>query len=144
MDILYPFHPRIVHFPIALVLSGVVLLALGGFRREQRWREAGQISLMLGWLGALAAALTGLIDQSRAPQTQAVVDTINLHITTSVALIVALGLVLYLPLTWRKRPPQATQRALYAVLIVSAVALVLTTAYLGGRLVFTLGVGVAP
>jgi uncharacterized membrane protein len=86
---LAPFYPRFVHFPIALALVGVLFLALGLVQRRERWIGCGQLSLLLGWLGVMAAIITGLIDQSSAPKDAAVTVLINPHITVGIALLIA-------------------------------------------------------
>ena len=98
LEFLLPLHPRVVHFPIALTLAGALFAALGLFRQKPQWMAYGQMSLLLGWLGAIAAIITGLFDQSAAPQTPEVLAVINQHITAGIALLVAVGLALYWPL----------------------------------------------
>ena len=65
LEHLMPFHPRMVHFPIALALVGALFAALGLLRRNQGWWRYGQISLLLAGLGTLAAGITGLMTCSR-------------------------------------------------------------------------------
>jgi uncharacterized membrane protein len=143
MQFLFPFHPRLVHFPIALCLVGAFFVAWGLLRQQERWTSYGRTSLVLGWFGLLAAALTGLIDQSRAPNTPVVTNTINLHITTGIGLIVIFGLALYWPLRNRKLWARPSTRWAYVALLAAGAALILFEAWLGGQLVYHLGVGVA-
>ena len=149
MDFLFPFHPRTVHFPIALTLVGVAFIILSAILARRggddddgaaRWLQYGRVTLTLGWLAVLAAIATGLIDQSRAPDDAAVVSTINLHITTGIALVVTLGLALYWPL--RDRQVFTRHRWAYVGLLVLVAALVMVESWLGGQLVYHLGVGV--
>jgi uncharacterized membrane protein len=148
MDFLFPFHPRFVHFPIALSLVGVVFVAVSLVRREasERWFWAGRLLVFLGWIGALVAGVTGMIDQSRAPDLPAVRDTINMHITVGIALIIVFGLVLYWPLKDKRLlsdgSPQQGYRWGYLALLLLGVGLVLLESWLGGQLVYKLGVGV--
>ncbi len=141
MDALFPLHPRFVHFPIALLLVGTAALAFGLWRGRERWLSYGRISLLFGWLGVLAAMATGLIDQSRAPQTAAIAAVINQHITAGIALLIVFGLALYWPLRDKKlfagRIPWP-----YLALLLAGVALVFLEGFLGGKLVYQLGVGV--
>ena len=173
MSLLFPLHPRFVHFPIALCLTGVVLVILGFLLKRERWVEYGHFSLVLGWLGVLVASLTGLIDQARAPDSPAVQALLNQHITVGVSLLVVFGLALYLPLRnrglWDQAPGPAplqtsglkpsralrpqralrtqrtsrNQRTLFIVLLVIGAGLILLEGWLGGKLVYSLGVGVA-
>lgn len=141
LEALSPFHPRIVHFPIALTIVGAVFLALGALRRQDRWSSYGQISLLLGWVGIMAAVVTGLIDQANAPEDAAVTAVINQHITAGIALVVAVGLALYWPLR-NKKLWSSPARWGYLALLVAIVALILIEGWLGGKLVYQFGVGV--
>lgn len=141
LDAISPIHPRFVHFPIALSLAGVLFLVLGLLRRQERFTGYGQWSLMLGWLGIIAAVITGLIDQTRAPQEAAVTAVINQHITAGIALLIASGLALYWPLR-NKKLWTTSARWGYLALLGAIVLLVLVEGWLGGKLVYQYGVGV--
>ncbi len=136
-----PFHPRFVHFPIALCIVGAVFIALGALRGQEKWRDYGQISLTLGWFGIMLAVVTGLIDQASAPQDAAIANLINQHITAGVALVITAGLALYWPIR-NKKLWQTQAKWGYLALLVVIVLLVLVEAWLGGKLVYQYGVGV--
>jgi len=142
MDAFFPFHPRLVHFPIGLTLVGVGVVAAGVLWRRPQWIACGRFSLLLGWIGAAVAALAGLLDQSRAPATEIVTRTINQHITAGIALLVALGLALYWPLRDKKLLFGTRRRWAYLGWVLLAAVLTLIAAGLGGQLVYGLGVGV--
>ena len=144
MEFLFPFHPRFVHFPIALSLVGVAFVAVSFVRRDgsERWFWAGWLLVFLGWIGALVAGVTGMIDQSRAPDLPVVRDTINSHITVGIALIIVLGLALYWPLKDKKLLSESAHRWGYLALLLLGVGLILLESWLGGQLVYKLGVGV--
>ena len=66
MDFRSPFHPRLVHFPIALSLVGAFFILADWFLSTrprsspagaERWQGYGRLSLVLAWLGVLAVAL---------------------------------------------------------------------------------------
>ncbi len=141
-ETLTPFHPRVVHFPIALSIVGALFIVYGTLRRQDRWTGYGQITLLLGWLGIMAAIVTGLIDQTKAPQNATVAGVINQHITVGIALVVAVGLALYWPLR-NKKLWTSSARWGYVALLVAIVVLVLIEGWLGGKLVYHLGVGVS-
>jgi len=141
LEALTPLHPRVVHFPVALSLVGVLFLALGMFRAREGWIRYGQLSLFLGWLGIMAAIITGLIDQAAAPEEAAVTAVINQHITAGIALVIASGLALYWPLR-NKKLWASSARWGYLALLAGIVALVLIEGWLGGKLVYEFGVGV--
>ena len=141
MDLFFPFHPRLVHFPIALITLSVLLVAGGLVRRDERWITWGRVNLLLGWLAAILAALAGLIDQSRAAESPVVAQAINQHITAGVGLIITGGLALYWPLRDRKLVAKP-QRWAYLALLLLTLVLVWVEGWLGGKLVYTLGVGI--
>ncbi len=139
-----PLHPRFVHFPIALLLVGVAFVAIGLLRPgiAERWLWAGRWLIFLGWIGTIVAGITGLVDQSRAADTLAVRDTVNLHITVGIALLIVFGLALYWPLKQRDLWRTGSQRWAYLAWLLLGALLVLVEGWLGGHLVYTLGVGV--
>ncbi|MGE5603778.1 MAG: DUF2231 domain-containing protein [Nitrososphaerales archaeon] len=141
LETLAPFHPRVVHFPIALSIVGALFILYGTVRRQDRWTGYGQMTLLLGWLGVMVAIVTGLIDQASAPQNATVATVINQHITAGIALVIAIGLALYWPLRDKKLWTTST-RWWYLALLVVIVVLVLIEGWLGGKLVYHLGVGV--
>ncbi len=141
LEALTPLHPRFVHFPIALSLVGVLFVVLGMLRRREAWIGYGRTSLLLGWLGVLAAVVTGLIDQAAAPQNATVTAVIDQHITAGIALLIAAGLAIYWPLRV-KRLWDSPARWGYVALLAVIVLLVLVEGWLGGKLVYELGVGV--
>jgi uncharacterized membrane protein len=151
MEFLSPFHPRLVHFPIALSLVGAFFILAGRslFTRPrsspeaaERWQSYGRLSLVLGWLGVLAAGVSGLIDQSRAPDTVEVRQLINQHIGAGLALLVVLGLAIYWPIKNKTLMSDPKQRWLYFALLILAAGLVVVEAWLGGKLAYGYGVGV--
>jgi uncharacterized membrane protein len=141
MEAFFPLHPRFVHFPIALSLVGAATIAFGLLRRQERWLSYGRISLLLGWLGVLAAVVTGLVDQSRAPQTAAVAGVLDQHVSVGIALLVIFGLAFYWPLRDKKLFAGRISWPYLGLLLVG-VLLVFLEGWLGGRLVYHLGVGV--
>jgi uncharacterized membrane protein len=151
MEFLSPFHPRLVHFPIALSLAGVFFILAGWLLAirprssttgVERWQSYGRLSLVLGWLGVLAAIASGLIDQSGAPETIEVRQVINQHIGAGIALLVVLGLAIYWPIKNKALMSTSSRRWIYFALLALAAALVLVESWLGGKLVYTYGVGV--
>jgi uncharacterized membrane protein len=139
---LAPFHPRFVHFAIALCVVGAFFIALGLIRQRERWVGYGQLSLLLGWLGVMAAVVTGLIDQSAAPDDAAIKTIINQHITAGIALLIAVGLALYWPLRNKRLFSEGRARWGFLILLLIIVVLVALEGWLGGKLVFQYGVGV--
>jgi uncharacterized membrane protein len=53
------FHPRFVHFPIALLSTYVLLEIIGVVFKKEFFSKAAHLILFLGVLGALVAVITG-------------------------------------------------------------------------------------
>ena len=156
-------HPATVHFPIAfLLLASAAGLLYIYWRPLDVLRILTWWPMLLGWLGALVAILTGLLAQSGLPPDAPYRATLNWHITTGLALWVLYGLLLYWQWLLQKRPPrrakakeqpvtpppdllqQPTQRWRVTLLLLVGIGLILASGWNGGKLVYTWGVNVMP
>lgn len=141
---MFPLHPRVVHFPVALLATGglIALVYLLGWRRQDL-SSVAWVTLSLGWISLFAAILTGLIDQNRAVQVEGATAILNPHIAVGFALLVVYGLVLY----ERLRSPQALDeeglRWRMLALLLLGLVLLIAEGWLGGKLVYDLGLGVS-
>ena len=59
MEFLASLHPKMVHFPIALLFAFSFLEITGNILKKESFTKAASIILVLGLLGAVAAVLTG-------------------------------------------------------------------------------------
>jgi len=59
MEFLAGLHPKVVHFPIALLLTYVLLELVGIVFRKEFYLKAAHLLLFLGVIGAIFAVLTG-------------------------------------------------------------------------------------
>lgn len=59
MEFLAKFHPQVVHFPIALLLSYFLFELLSVILKKEYLSKAAHLLLFLGVLGAVAAVLSG-------------------------------------------------------------------------------------
>ncbi len=136
----HPLHPLTAHFPITLYLLAVLLTLGYLWRGLPAYERFAYWSLCLSWLATIIASLVGLIDQNQLAVDDPRRSDINAHITGGVALIIINGLLVYMRFRWddalnRYRWP-------YLGLLMLGVIAVLTTAWLGGDLVYRLRIGV--
>ena len=140
---LAPLHPRLVHFPVALLLVGsaMALAYIIGWRRPALPALAWSM-LLIGWVAIFPAVLTGLADQNQAAQDPPIVAILNPHIAVGFGLIAVYGVLLYERLRDAKALDDRRRRIVILVLLVVGMALVAVEGWLGGKLVYDLGVGV--
>jgi uncharacterized membrane protein len=137
----HPLHPMTVHFPIAFYLSGVLLTLIYLWRANKSVEQFAYWSFILSFIGTIVACVVGLIDQSQLGLNDPRRATVNNHITASVTLLIINGLLIYMRLRWPD-VLSGKHRWTYLGLMALGVAAVLTTAWLGGELVFKLQVGI--
>lgn len=133
-------HPMLIHFPIALWLSALLIWighAVTG--RDELW-VGGRLMLTLGTLGGIAAVATGFWATNQMGHSASGHDLVHVHrdwmvATTVLATLTTGG-------AWLYRGSSATPRlALIALLCVTTVLLTVG-ADRGANLVFRYGVGV--
>ncbi|MBK6433951.1 MAG: DUF2231 domain-containing protein [Anaerolineae bacterium] len=145
MNFALPLHPRLVHFPVALLVLGVALHLLHGWRPQgwqgMRWERLSLACLLLGWLTILPAVVSGLADQNAIALDAPARALSNSHISAVFVTAVAFAAAIYLRLRPRSPWEQAPTRwVLLALLLIGLAALVIA-GELGGRLVYEFGVG---
>lgn len=135
---LQEMHPALVHFPIALLPLAVGADAVGSLTGNQSAFSFGQKAVCVAAVGAVASAVTGLIAGEEVnvegPSQDALMTHRNLNFT---ATVVAIGMAL-----WRVKHRRPT--AAYLGIGAAGVGVLAYTAYLGGKLVYHVGVGVEP
>ena len=139
---LMPLHPKVVHFPIALYLTGAFALAVYLWRRDEIWARFSTMLLVLGWLGNIAAAFSGIVDTGQLDPSDPRWRTLNQHITMGIAMWVLFGLALYQKLRHPGILEDPSRRWRYVSLIVIGVLIVTVDGFIGGKLVYELKIGI--
>ena len=160
-------HAISAHFPIALLLLASVAglwLLLGGPHGRTRpgWLTLIWLSMLVGWLGSLAAVITGLLAQSMLPPQAPYSAVLNWHVSSGLAVTVIYAALLYQRWLYgsvrarQKRQKSRQQgdidfldllddpkwqRGCILLLIVGTI-LIIASGWNGGQLVFAWGVGV--
>jgi len=146
---LQEFHPMLVHFPLVYLLSAVALDWVRAPRGDLSARTCisniAHCLLLLGTAAAGVAAMFGdmAFDVARARGFPAApIETHEEWATAALTFFVVFAVLR--ALAWWTRIPLTGRRAwLTALLGLVGIALLLTTAYHGGELVYRLGVNVA-
>lgn len=136
-----PFHPMLVHFPIALLFASVLFdLASKALMRDSL-REGTLWLLGLGLLGGIVAAIAGGQAEGAAEKAGVAEALIETHETLA---YITLGITAILFLSRLLLRNRFSTRALAAYLVVATLGLVSVSAtgHTGGNLVYEHGAGV--
>ena len=138
-------HPLTVHFPIALLLTGALCDTAGILLRRDLFLKLGYLLLLLGALGAIAAAVTGDTAAETAREIPGIREDLDFHNDlASAAVWLAVALTLSRThLTFKKRFTGAVRLA-YLLFALTTAALTAASSYTGGRLVYEYGAGTEP
>ena len=133
-------HPLVVHFPIALLSTAVLLDCLALVLKRPALHRAALWNLGLGTLGAGLAVWGGLRAAEVAKHTFAIHQVMELHQKLGIATLILGVLVVAWRLSTRDRlGVRSRLLALMLMLIMSGT--LAYGAHLGGRLVYEFGVG---
>lgn len=135
---LQELHPSMVHFPIALLPVAIGADLLGRLTGSRALLNVGKTAMGIAAAGAATAATTGLIAQQEVNADGEALDMLITHRNLNLAATaVATAMA-----TWRSGEEKPS--AAYLALGLASIGLVTYTAYLGGHMVYELGVGVQP
>lgn len=144
MPIDIPIHPMLVHFPIALLITGFAA-ELAGLLTGKEWlTRAALLLLILGTAGAISAVVTGQREEDKIVETPAIEHTLEEHEEAgefTMWLFIAIAAARIVT-AWRKSLPKAVS---WVVLLVwlAGLGAITKTAWHGGHLVYKYGAGVA-
>lgn len=147
---MYALHPFSTHFPIALLLASGLFTLIALRRGGPGWEVSAYHCLTLGWLAGVIALLTGTLDAVRqlvgpdAPRDNGLIGWVNAHAFANLAAMAVYGQAL---LQRRRRPDllaDAAARRGYLWLHAIGAALLIGGGWIGGHLVYVLGLGVQP
>jgi predicted CXXCH cytochrome family protein len=134
----WELHPALVHFPVALLLSGVLLDGYALWRKREGLVR-GAFLLQLWGVGAgWVASLAGLLAWSAAPRVYELNPLMVTHPLLACGSLVAFTLLV--GLRWRSSATMAS--AVKQACGAGAALLVLLTAYTGGHLVYRGATGI--
>ena len=144
MTILPGWHPMVVHFPLALVVTATALLSAARLvRRERRaalLATVGTWNLCLGAAAALFALGTGLAAALGLDVGAAAHQAISLHVKWAFST----SAVLVMLAVWRGAGCAQESRPswIFTMVLLAATAALIMTGYRGGQNVYRFGVGV--
>lgn len=138
------WHPIVVHFPLALVVTAALLLVAARLWRQERQAKTlatvGTWNLCIGAVAALFALASGLAGLIGLHAGLAAHQSIFLHVKWAIFTSLALLLVA----VWRGAGAEQESRPswLFIVILLGMTAALVVTGYQGGQNVYRYGVGV--
>ena len=132
----HPIHPMLVALPIGMWVFSLVadLIALRSGSPDA-WQTAALYTMVGGIIGALAAAVPGLIDMLSL-QDRGIKSTAIKHMSINLTVV-----ALYVINAWMRVQGAASSGVVLGLSIV-AIALLLVSGWLGGKMVYEAGVAV--
>lgn len=133
-------HPKLVHFTVALLITGLLFEIVRLVTRRETFAEVAGWNVILGGLAAVVTFATGLLAEDAVVIPGAAGGIFERHEAFGyVTMILAVVLLVWrvVPGDWYRR-----FRALYLIVLLAAVVSLSFGAYFGGRLVYDYGVGV--
>lgn len=144
MMILPGWHPLVVHFPLALVVTATVFLLASRLLRSESYAATlatvGTWNLCFGAVAALFALATGLAALIDLHVGVAARQAISLHVKWAIFTTLALVFVA----VWRGAGSAQESRPswIFMAVLLAATAALIVTGYRGGENVYRYGVGV--
>jgi uncharacterized membrane protein len=138
------WHPMVVHFPLALVVTAAFVLVAARLLRQERHAATlatvGTWNLCLGALAALFALATGLAAALDLHVGLAARQALSLHVKWAIFTTLALVLLA----VWRGAGVAQESRPswVFIVVLMAATAALIMTGYRGGQNVYQYGIGV--
>jgi len=134
----HPIHPMLVPFPIGLwVFSFICDLVFVFGSGAPVWKTVALYTMVGGLIGALAAAVAGLIDLLSLPPEPR--RTAIIHMSINVTIVVLFAINIWLRISARDAGAGWGGPEWLSLI---AIALLLVSGWLGGKLVYEYGVAV--
>jgi uncharacterized membrane protein len=134
----HPVHPMLIVFPLGLFVTAVVFDLVELITDDNIFGQVAYWNILAGMIGAVLAALTGLLDWTAIPANTRAKRIGLLHGTAN-----AVVLVLFL-VTWLIRTNNTDHVAGGGLFVLELIALAIggVAGWMGGELVDRLGIGV--
>ena len=143
VEALAPFHPAIVHTPIALIIVGAVFELIGRATDSEWWRKAAFAMLIVGVLAAVLAVMSGGPAGDRAEHQGVSEQAVDAHEEMAqLTLWLGIAAVLARAVAGRLGSARAAVAGLALLLHLAAATTVGFAGSRGGTLVFEHGAGV--
>lgn len=137
-------HPFVIHFPIALVIVALVFVLVWIFRDRIFWMRNAIIVQVFGFIGAMAAYLTGEAMKEQSEGVPIVEDLVHAHEDAALIALILIGVSIVSLVGARLFSNRDTShpgtrfwiRLVVGMIAVAAAVAVAWTAHIGGTMVW--------
>ena len=140
---LHLFHPALVHFAVAFLVAGGLIEAVGLLAERRKAARFGGWLVVLGTVALIPVIASGYVASNTTGLTAGARPILADHERNGWILL-AVFVTAQLWKGWNGGEVPLAHRYYYAGLLLAGVLLTAFNAYLGGRLVYGQGIGVAP
>jgi uncharacterized membrane protein len=140
--VLHLIHPALVHVTIAFLIVGGLVEAYGIGRRRDAAARLGGTLVVLGTISLVPTIAAGFLAENSLTLSDAAASAVDDHERLGLLVLGVFAPLLVVRAWGRGRPPERW-RGLYAWGLILGVATAVAAAYVGGLMVYQLGVGVA-
>ncbi len=124
-------HPLIVHFPVALLTSGVVFEIYGGLKKDETVQTAGRFNIRFGFWCIFPVLIVGFLGMLSLENTEKFKDFLSSHLRfaflTTIAFLIAMIFSRYFQ--------NKFGRTVYFLALIAGLYCILNTGFYGGELV---------
>ncbi|NOZ48098.1 MAG: DUF2231 domain-containing protein [Chlorobi bacterium] len=140
-----PLHPKLVHFPVALIIAALLFIVLAIFLKKKRelFIQLTFWNLALGALSAIVAVITGLIAENNLVHNNAIHTIMETHQLLGI-IVLSITTLLLIWLGFRIKKMKINEVYLFAAGLLIVASIVGYTAHLGGKMVYEEGAGIIP
>ena len=136
---LYPIHPKLVHFPIALIVSAMGMQGLGLLLKKDLLCQGAWLMFVLAVIAMPVVICSGLLEANRLHLHHPILNTHQTFAFWSSGISLAAVAVLWLMRSKNNKLFQIT----FLIILLVLSTLVMLTAHQGGRMVYEYAVGVS-
>lgn len=140
-----PIHPRIVHFPVALLITvaAIATLALLLKRKRDILKKVILWNLSIGVAMAILAVVTGFIEAKTLVHNDTIHSIMQTHLTLGY-IFSGLFISCWIWMIVRTSKMKTHEFAGFVFVLVLAALILTYSAHLGGKMVYEQGAGVIP
>lgn len=128
-------HPKLVHFPIALVITAMILDVMGSIVKKDALYHAARYVFSLAAFFSILSLFTGLAEADRLHLNHPVLFAHRSYAFVLTVFSVIFSVALFFI-------PERYKRPIFTIMLLICTVLVVATGHYGGQMVYGYGIGI--